>query len=331
MSVVPGEAVPDSVSSQRLEADFANVDKAQGDLAKASADFNPEAMAGERPAEFNMPEPQNQFNAIVGMSPLLAALGAVGGVFGRAHGISMLMTTNAMMKGMVQGADDQYQDARKQYEFKYQQWKDQLRTFNDTYKAYMQAYKGRIDAADRAYKGALAAVGMDAKGTKLTNDQYEKMIKLGILMDTKDEKIRHDKAQEVTDRIKADSAAGRVEVERQNSRIKEADLRQKIKTQDSNQVVATIRGLKEQADTITKQYPASGTVKMPDEMKERLHSIRDQMQMATERLNELQHANAAMNEGYYNEARSAIAQKIPRDLVIKRFRELHPDLDPDKI
>ena len=317
-------ATPDAMETQVTEAQKAATE-ASGALMDTTKDFNPPE--NNQPA-FSMPEPQNHFNDIVGLSPMLMALGAVGGVLGRTHGIAMIQSTNAMMKGMVQGADDQYKDARQQYENKYAQWKDASRTWFDTYKAYMSAYKGRVDAQAKAVQGANAALGLAIKDQRMTAQQVEQTRKISAQIDELHHRSMKEDSDSVSNRIRSDSQAARVDIARKEAAIKLEEVNNKTKTADANALTATSRSLKAEADTILRQYPASGDKKMPDELKEKLNGIRDAMDLVQERLKQHSESNYNKNKDLYDSARAAIARGADAVSVKKRLAEqgLNPDM-----
>jgi hypothetical protein len=191
----------------------------QGDLTQAQAvrdaaiakrdtdvaEYNPEGAAGAQP-EFKAPTPQDHFEDVMKQAPLLMALGAVGGIFGKQHGITMLASTNAMMKGVVQGNADAYKDARAKYDQQYQEYLDKSKTWLDVYKAYSTAYKGRIDADQRAVQGANAAVGNFEKEARMTKGQIAQMIAIKKGLEVKNAQIQRMSDQEITDMIKAEAA-----------------------------------------------------------------------------------------------------------------------------
>lgn len=301
-------------------------DQAQADLSSSISNFNPPENTVS--PSFNEPVPTDHFNDIVGLSPLLMALGAVGGKFGNVHGIAMLQSTNAMMKGMVTGSAEQYQDARKQYDEKYSQWQDQQRTWSDTYKAYMAAYKGRIDAQQRAVQGANAAVGLAGKSDNMSKKQVLDMLKLKNQIADTTSKINSRSSTDESKRITAESSAARAATAEKEVAVKYAQLQQKVKTADTNALTADSRQLKAEADSILKQYPASGG-KRPPEVEAKLKGIRDSMDLVHEKLKEHTDKDYVQNKGTYDEARQAIASGADPTLVKKRVAAA--GLNPDNI
>jgi hypothetical protein len=315
---------PDPSVVADLQSQIQNRDQAQADLTSTIKDFNPPE--NTTPSTFNETAPTDQFGAVVGIAPLLAALGAIGGKFGNVHGVAMLESTNAMMQGIVKGSAEQYQDARKQYEVKYDQWHDQQKTWNDTYKAYMQAYKGRVDAQQRAVAGANAAVGISLRGANMTEKQVADAAKLHEQIRVNDAKIRATDAKVVTDRIKADSQASRAATAAREADLKVQQLREKIKTDDANTLTATMRSLKGEADTILKQYPASAGKKPPD-VEAKLQGIRESMDLVNEQLKRHSEKSYTENKALYEQARTKIAAGGDPVAVKKRLADL--GLDPE--
>lgn len=320
MSTPPDQVAPDTAALMQTR------DQAQADLSSSISNFNPPENT-VKPA-FNEPAPTDHFNDIVGLSPMLMALGAIGGKFGNVHGIAMLESTNAMMKGMVTGSAEQYADARKQYEEKYSQWQDQTRTWNDTYKAYMAAYKGRIDAQQRAVNGANAAVGLATKMDAMTIKQVNDKLKLDNQIRDTNSKISSRSSTDESKRITAESSAARAATAEKEVGLKYAQLQEKVKTADSNALMAESRQLKAEADSILKQYPASGG-KRPPEVDAKLKGLRDSMDLVTEKLKEHTDKDYQQNKGTYDEARSAIAAGADPTMVKKRVAQA--GLNPDNI
>jgi hypothetical protein len=319
MSVAPDEM------GQQLAEEQATANQATQNLIATTQDFSPPE--NTQPA-FDEAAPQNHFNEIVGLSPLLMALGAVGGALGRAHGIAMLASTNAMMKGMVTGADEQYADARQQYDRKYQQWKDQSRTWFDSYKAYISAYKGRIDAQARAVQGANAAIGITQKNMKMSQQQVAQTAKISAQIDDIHSKIAARSTHEETERIRADSEKQRVIDAEKNSAIKYAQVDNQTKTADANAMTAMSRSIKGEVDGILKQYPASAGARPPD-VDAKLKGLRDSLDLINERMKHLSDADYNKNRDVYDQARAAIA--AGKDPAAVKQRLIDMKLDPNML
>lgn len=208
LGIVKGNLAADQVTLQDEEATL-DQDKAQ--LAQYTAqrdadaaDFDPMGAAGPQP-QFTEPTPQDHFQDVMKVAPLMMALGAVGGAFAKQHGITMLASTNAMMKGVVQGDADAYKEAREQYEQRYQEFRDKSKTWLDVYKAYASAYKGRIDADKLAVIGANNAVGVDSKAALATKADIARMITMLPIIDRNHQQVVHQSAEDVTAAIRAEN------------------------------------------------------------------------------------------------------------------------------
>lgn len=173
-------------------------DSAYDRFLSTAGNFNPDAAAGPQPM-FDQPAPQEHFNEIMQQAPLLMGLAAIGGSLGHQHGMTMLQSTNAMMKGIVSGSKQQYEDARKNYDESYQQFLDKQKTWMDVYKAYSTAYKGNVDAQLRAVTAANTAVGVAQRDVKMDRTQIAQM-------NTLTQKIReqHDKVSMFNSKLDVD-------------------------------------------------------------------------------------------------------------------------------
>jgi hypothetical protein len=191
---------------EQQTAAIANRDAATDKLAADSSSFDPERAVGAQPT-FNQATPQDHFQDVMKQAPLMMALGAIGGAFGKQHGITMLASTNAMMKGIVQGNADAYSAAREKYDQQYAEFKDKQKTWMDVYKAYSAAYKGRIDADIKAVQGANAAVGIFDRDVRMTKTQIGQTALLSKKLDESQAKVARMSSQDATDKIKADAAA----------------------------------------------------------------------------------------------------------------------------
>jgi len=186
-------------------ADVAHRDQESSSLSRMIADFNPDAATGPRPT-FDDPVPQEHFADVMKQAPLLMGLAAIGGAFGKIHGMAMLQSTNAMMKGLISGSDKQYKEAREKYDQDYNQYIAKSRMWSDVYRAYTQAYKGSIDAQQRAVAAANAAVGIDQRQEKMTQDQIAKRLQLNGMIEKINAQIARWNHQNMTDAIKAAAA-----------------------------------------------------------------------------------------------------------------------------
>jgi hypothetical protein len=188
---------PDLAYALKRQADAVGTQReAEDRFSSDVANFDPAGAAGPQPT-FNEEVPKDHFDDLMKQAPLLLGLGAIGGAFGRVHGIAMIQSTNAMMKGLVQGNEDGYQKARADYDAKYQQFQEKSRTWNDVYKAYLNAYKGRIDADQKAVAAANAAVGIIDKDVNLTKKAIGDRVKLQAQIDNIHSEITHRSDQDV--------------------------------------------------------------------------------------------------------------------------------------
>ncbi len=180
-------------------------------LARDRADFNPtgpEGTQGPQPT-FNEPNPQDHMKDVMKQAPLLMALGALGGALGHQHGITMLASTNAMMKGLVQGNSEAYSAAREKYEKDYAEFKDKNKTWMDVYRAYLTAYKGRIDADIRARAAANTSVGIANKDVAVGQSEVAKRVQLMTQLERTQGQLNRWSRQDITDMIKAEAEAAR--------------------------------------------------------------------------------------------------------------------------
>lgn len=210
LGLVSGNLAADQAELQSQEAildqDQSSLSQYRAQLDADAADFDPTGAAGPQP-QFNEPTPQDHFQDVMKVTPLLMALGAVGGAFTKQHGITMLASTNAMMKGVVQGDADAYKQAREDYEQRYQDFRDKSKTWLDVYKAYASAYKGRIDADKLAVIGANNAVGADRKDVNMTKGDIAKMIQLRAQLDKAHQQATHMSNEDATALIRAQNDA----------------------------------------------------------------------------------------------------------------------------
>jgi hypothetical protein len=308
---------PDQMTRQ-LDADKAAAASATQGLTDINQSFDPDSAAGPQPT-FNYPEPQDHFKDVMAQAPLLMGLAAIGGAFGKMHGMTMLASTNAMMKGLVQGNDAAYSDARQKYDAAFDQYKTQQKTWFDTYRAYIQAYKGRVDAQARAVQGANAAVGMDIRDQAMTQKNVAQVALIQPKIDEIHAKIRALDSNAVSNRMRADAA-------KSNAAARTEQVLTQAKTADTNTLAAMNRSLKAEADGILKQYPP-GKSDMPADVKLKLTSIREQIDIVTSKMDEHVQADYNKNKAVYDQARQAIAAGADPIAVKKRLSEsgLNPD------
>jgi len=196
-----------------------NLSMEQDILQRTREDYNPtgpEGTMGSQPT-FNEPTPQDHMQDLMKAAPLFMALGALGGAFSHQSGITMLASTNAMMKGLVQGNAEAYDQAREKYEKDYAQFKDKNQTWMDVYRAYLTAYKGRVDASVRAVAGANAAVGIADKDLVAAHADVAKRALIMNQIDRTQGLLNRYSRQDITDMIKAEADKQRADAATKNA------------------------------------------------------------------------------------------------------------------
>jgi hypothetical protein len=181
-----------------------NLDTEDKILASDQAAFDPtgpEGTGGPRPT-FNEPQPQDHMDDLMKTAPIFMALAAIGGSFSHQSGLTMLTSTNAMMKGIVQGDADAYGQARDKYDRELAEYKDKNRTWMDTYRAYMAADKGRADADLRARASANAAVGIADKDVRASQAEVMKRVQLTTALENADSRKDHYSKEDVQNSIR---------------------------------------------------------------------------------------------------------------------------------
>jgi len=328
-----GALVNDTVALQQAEAERATALSTQSELsaidpqAAASATATAEIGADVR-SGFQVSEPQEHFDTIMKQAPLLMALAAIGGSFGRMHGMTMLASTNAMMKGIVQGSDAAYSQARQKYDMQYQEYKEKSKTWFDVYKSYLTAYKGRIDVNEKAVAAANAAVGMAGRNMQMDQKNILMMPKLEAQIADINSKIGKRTHDEARDDIRDKQGQERIDVANRNAKTREDELANRVKTSDTNTLSAEARSINTQLNTLLKQYPPSKG-DLPPEVKVQLDSYHKQLDIINEKLEEHKTADFQAHEQTYKEARAAIAAGADPIKVKKRLSEA--GLNPDQI
>jgi len=210
-------------AADTLGQDQSNLAAAQGQYADATAqrdqimaNFDPESETGPQPT-FNAPTPEDHFNDMMKQAPFMMALGAIGGALGKQHGITMLASTNAMMKGIVQGNADAYKEAREKYDQQYQDFRDKSKTWLDVYKAYATAYKGQLDAAQKAVTAANASVGIYEKAVNNSTAQVGHLIQLRKSLEVSNAKIQAMSQDEIIKQMREDRLARETGIKQQNA------------------------------------------------------------------------------------------------------------------
>lgn len=146
--------------------------------------------------DFTEQQPQINRNGVMATAPILIGLAALGGGLAKVHAKTMLNATNGMMKGLIQGNQKAYEDARVQYDDRYQKYLDKYKTQLQIFNEMRQVYKGRVDADLRALEIARKATGdqtkVDANSVKQWQWEQDHTSKL----ENAEEARRHNMATE---------------------------------------------------------------------------------------------------------------------------------------
>ena len=221
-----------AVEEAQVSADIADRNSAETQLKQdrtLDAAESANAEVGPIPKVFDQPIPQEHFETVMGQAPLLMALAAIGGSLGRHHGLNMLASTNAMMKGLVQGSDSAYQRARKQYDEQYSQYQDKQKMWFDVYKAYQSAYKGRIDVDEKSITAANRAVGVDSAPLKMTRAQIAALPEVQAKIAKMHADITHMSAQDMVAMMRATTAQENADTKKEGKKTSSADSIDKAK------------------------------------------------------------------------------------------------------
>lgn len=273
---------PDQMQSSLTETRDAGLQKLQ------QTPYDPSSVMGP-PPQAPTPDmaPKDHFDGMMKVAPLFMALAAVGGKFARVNGIGMLKTTNEMMKGMLSGNAQAYQNASQEYDKKWQDYNDKYRTWIDTYKAYNTAYKDRIDAQYKAVEGANKAIGeQDLKAdreSKLSATQVSQAEKLHA-------QIKHWTATEFNAAKREKIQEGMLEVARQRASTEAVKAAAQIKaalakaggSNDVKTMQAALNATRTRLSEIKQQWP-KGTEPTP-EVKAEIASINVQAKDLTSKI-----------------------------------------------
>ncbi len=228
-------------------------DEARQDLQSVVTGFDPSSETGPKPT-FDEQLPQDHMQDLMKVAPIWMAFAALGGKFAHQSGLTMLTSTNAMMKGIVQGNSEQYAVARAKYDADYEAFKDKQKTWIDTYKAYAQAYKGRIDAAVQAFRGANTAVGIAESAAKNAENQARMMQLLPAQIALLNAKVRDTDADTVKKGVEAQALIERVQLAQRKAEDDERKTDVLIKNADTKALSGLAKNLHDQMDELVKQY-----------------------------------------------------------------------------
>lgn len=139
---------------QSLQEDQAKLEGSNQDLANIPA-FDPNAE--------QQSAPQINRNGVMATMPMLIGLAALGGKVAGIHPRVMLNSVNGMTKGLIQGNQQYYTDAKAKYDDAYQKYMDKYKQQFQIYKEMQQVYKGQVNADLKALEISLRATGYQGK------------------------------------------------------------------------------------------------------------------------------------------------------------------------
>jgi len=185
-------------------------------------------------------QPPQRDTGIFSQAPLLIALTALGGKAIGLHARTMLGATNGMVKGMLMGNQQAYDDAVNQYKENRQKLLDTWDLQQKYYETLYHSYADRADAKLKAIQAARA----------LTNDewthQYKDMLaqqkqgmdefKSYMLMQNYIEKVRNDNLEDKIRQQNADTA-------RMNANTRAQQVEQKLGTLKGPDGIKQIHGM----------------------------------------------------------------------------------------
>lgn len=112
---------------------------------------------------FDQQPPQINRNGVMSTMPMLIGLAALGGKVAGIHPKVMLNSVNGMTKGLIQGNEKAYTDAKAKYDEAYQRYIDKYKQQVQIYKEMQQVYKGQVNADLKALEISLRATGYQGK------------------------------------------------------------------------------------------------------------------------------------------------------------------------
>lgn len=158
-----------------------------------------------KPEPFTEQPPQRDMG-VMALSPYLIGLAALGGKATGLHAKTMLGAVNGMTQGLIQGSEQKYQDARKNYDDAYQRWLDKFTLQQKIYAEMRQVYKGRIDADMKALEFARKATGDSHRVDMDEFRKWEETQKLANQLKQTNKRIDHDRNTEQIQREKIERA-----------------------------------------------------------------------------------------------------------------------------
>jgi hypothetical protein len=193
-------------------------------------------------------QPPQRNTGIFSQAPLLIALTALGGKAIGLHARTMLGATNGMVKGMLMGNQQAFDDATKQYEENRQKLLDTWKLQQSYFDTLSKAYSERADAKLKAIQAA----------RQLTNDEWQHEYKdqLAAMKNGMNEETAYLKQQELIHKIEQDNVMDSVrrmnaDTARMKADIQKQQFDQKLQgTSSLKDIDGMIKDLNTQARAI---------------------------------------------------------------------------------
>lgn len=207
--------------------------------------------------QFTEQEPRINPNGVMATMPFLVGLAALGGSFAGVHAKTMLSATNGMTKGLIQGNQKAYHDARERYQDSYQRYIDKHRQQLQIYNEMRQVYKGRVDADLRALEIARKATGDQTKVDQNALHGWQWEQENARKLEETEERQRHNRATESNTTASVDERTRHnVAVE---TKVAKGTPAQQVKAQEKDAQVSRARQLiKELKEMAGKQSSIAG-------------------------------------------------------------------------
>lgn len=162
-AVAPPPAPPAPAPNQNLDAleGMATTYQNRFEQDQAALDnLQPPQMG---PAPTPPQDPRVNQNGIMRSMPFLIGLATIGGKLANVSGKAMLGSVNAMMQGAIQGNEQAYKEARRQYDEAWTRYKSKYDVQAQVYEQMREVFKGRVDADLKALEIARRAIGDQTK------------------------------------------------------------------------------------------------------------------------------------------------------------------------
>src|ERR1700685_4230472 len=116
---------------------------------------------------FDQAPPKPDTTPLQGLAPLLL-LSAFGGKAMGLNAGNMLAAINGMVTGYLNGKQEQFSDAQKQYQQNFEACKQPKADMDKMYATFQEAYKGRLDYQQKALDATLKAMGEENQKRRMT-------------------------------------------------------------------------------------------------------------------------------------------------------------------